>query len=929
MRNYSRKNRVKHLLLIGLTSSLLLITHFLGAQGVKKTKFKKPLTNNKQAVTAKPTKKPTANTPKPLSTQPIPLEPSLPPTKNNSDSFAKKPTPKVVVVDTLSLDNISKDSLDAPVNYSAEDSGVLDIPGKKFYLYGKANAQYQTMDITSAIIEIDNEKQMAKAYGTTDTTGLTYGKPVLKDADMTSESDSMFYNLKTQKGLTKKTLTKQGEMYVYAERIKKVSVDEYFASKGRFTTCNLDTPHFAFRTGKMKLVNQKWAYTGLTYPEVEGIPIPIGLPFGIFPLSQGRHSGFLAPSFSATQNFGFALEGLGFYKVLNEYVDVSVRTTIYSYGGYNINITPTYRKRYRYNGGLNFTYMHTKINFKGDPDYTENKTWSLGWNHSLDGKARPGTTFSGNVNISSSKYNQFVANDPRLNFNNTLTSGIQYGKTWGQGRYNLQVSASHSQNNQQHSYNIGLPNLNFNATTFFPFKKEESVGEEKWYEKFGISYSGALQNQLTFYDTIEYKKERGKSFLKHLLDTAQWGVTHSIPITLALPSLGVFQVSPGVSYSERWFGQKILKSWNPTTKKVDTLQTRGLYTDRQVSTNLGFQTGIFGTFNFKKSSNIVAIKHTIRPNIGINYTPDLSKKFYYESQIDTIGTKLTFNAVTGAVSKPQGPFGGLSFGINQLLEAKVKDKSDTSGKLTKKIRLLDNFSINSGYNFFADSNKLSDISINIGTTLFDKINITANTTVLPYVQDKYGRSTSVYAWKGSKPKLGNINNASLSISTSLKSKDKNENKTDSKTQQNNNEGNEYYNPDEDFRQQEYIRNNPAEFTDFNVPWTLGISFSYSLTKLPKPDYSGFTTVTSASLNLNGDFSISPKWKIGGSGFVDARKLSLEQLSMFISRDLHCWQLSINVTPVGLYPSFNISISPKSSILRDLKINRTRTFQSIL
>ena len=917
MRFNQRKNRAKQLAQAGLTFSLLLITLVIIAQPNQKQHFKKPLTKK---TVAKPLAKDTV-------VKKIPLETITPiPQKSFTDSLKKKDS-SIVVVDSFTLNNISKDSLESQIDYSAEDSGVLDIPGKKFYLYGSANAKYTTMDITAAVIVIDNQKQVAKAYGVKDTTGLTIGNPVMKDGEMTSESDSMFYNLKSQKGLTKKTLTKQGEMYVYAERIKKVSVDEYFASKGRFTTCNLDTPHFAFRTNKMKLVNNKWAYSGLTYPEVEGIPIPIGLPFGIFPLSQGRHSGLLAPSFSATQSFGYGLEGLGYYKVLNEYVDVTVRTNIYSYGGYMVNVIPTYRKRYRYNGGVNFTYQHTKLNFKGDPDFSVSNTFSVGWNHSMDSKARPGTTFGANVNVSSSKFNQNVANNPQLNFNNTLTSSIQYSKSWDQGKYNLQVSGTHSQNNNLRLFNLGLPNLNFNATTFFPFKKEERIGEEKWYEKFGISYSGQLQNQFSFYDTVQYGKNGKKSLIRHLLDTAQWGATHSIPITLSLPSMGVFQVSPGISFSERWFGQKIINSWNPTRKKVDTLQTRGFFAQRQASASLGIQTGMFGTFNFKKG-NLLAIRHTIRPNISLNYTPDLTRKFFYDIQVDTLGNKLSFNSTTGGVGFAPGPFGGLSFGINQQVEAKVKDKTDTSGKATKKIRLLDNLSINSGYNFFAqgDTCKLSDISIYMGTTLFDKISITASTSLVPYVQNKFGQRTQKYAWSGDQFKLGNINNASLSISTSIQSKKKDDKKETQERKENNDD---YYNPDEDFQQQEYIRNHPAEFTDFDIPWSASIAFSLNISKQPKPDYSGFTSTTTANLNLNGDFSLSPKWKIGGSGYVDAQRLSIEQFSMFISREMHCWQLSINVTPVGLYPSFNISISPKSGILRDLKINRTRTFQSIL
>jgi len=917
MRNDQRKNRVKPLAILGLCFSLISITYIIIAQPRQKRKIKEPLTKK-----VTPTITPVSNT----ITDDVPFDTVKRIIKTSIGDTLKKNDSTIIVTDSLSLDNLSKDSLAAPIEYSADDSGVLDIPNKKFMLYGHANTKYQTLDLTAGTIVIDNKEHLMEAYGDLDSNGLAINRPLMKDGDMTTESDSIRFNTLTQRGLSKRSFVKQSEIYIQGARIKKISANAYYASQLRFTTCNLDDPHFDFRANKAKLINNKWAYTGLVYPEFEGVPVPIALPFGIFPLSQGRHSGFLPPAYSTTQYYGIGLEGLGYYKVLNEYVDATLKANIYSYGGYMANLITSYRKRYRFNGGVNFTYQHTKLNFKGDPDYNVNNTYSLAWFHSVDSKARPGTSFSANVNISSSKFNQLIANNPIANYTNQLSSSIQYSKTWGQGKYNLQTSATHSQNNQQHYYNISFPNINFNATTFFPFKKEERIGEERWYEKLGISYSGALTNQFAFYDTVDYKNSRSGSFLKHLLDTAQWGATHSIPITLSLPSLGPFQVSPGISYSERWFGQKILHNYNPSQKRLDTVLARGLYAARSLSTSLSFQTGIFGTFNFKKG-NLVAIRHTIRPNISLNYTPDLSKGFYYDTPVDSTGQKVTFSSITGAAGNAPGPFGGLSFGINQQIEAKVRDKSDTSGKATKKIKLIDNISINSGYNFFADSNKLSDISIYIGTTLLNKINITASTSLVPYKQNKYGQRTKEYAWSGSNPKLGNINNASLSMSTSLQSNKKNDEKK--KEEEKTHENNDYYNPEEDLRQQEYIRNHPAEFTDFNIPWTLSLGFTMSLSKAPTANYSGFTTTTTASLNLNGDFSLTPKWKMGGSGYVNAQNLKLEQFTMFITREMHCWQLSINVTPIGLYPFFNISINPKSGILRDLKINRTRSFQTVL
>lgn len=824
-----------------------------------------------------------------------------------------------IVVDTLDLP-VSNDSLDAPVHYEASDSGVLDIPGRRFLLYGKANTKYQSLDLSAGTIELDNESNVAKAYFTRDTAGKVIDRPKLIDGDMESESDSMFYNFKTQKGLTKSTYTKQGEMFVFAERIKKFSVDEYYASRGRFTTCNLDTPHFAFRSKKIKLVNNKWAYSGLAYPEFEGVPIPVGLPFGIFPLTQGRHSGLLAPQFAATQNFGIGLEGLGYYKALNEHFDAVVRTNIYSYGGFNISLLPTYRVRYKYNGSLRLDFQNTRINFKGDPDYVNTKTFNVGWSHSMDSKARPGTSFSGNVNFGSTKFNRLVANNAMLNFTNQISSSIQYSKTSQDGSSNLSVTANHSQNNQTGQYNISLPTVAFTINTLYPFQKKEPIGAPKWYEKLGIGYNGQAQNQFSFFDV---DSPRQKTNLAEILDTMQWGAQHNIPITLSLPPLGPFQVSPSVSYQERWYGQKVTRQWNG--KKVDTVVQKGFYTAREMSFGLSASTAIFGTLNFKKAKNLRAIRHVMRPTAGMSYKPNMASQYYYTTQVDTLGNTYRFSYFDGTVigAFSEGRFGGINFGLQNNLEMKVRDKKDTAQGATKKVKLLDNLSINSSYNLMADSFKLSPFSILMSTTLFEKMNITGTTTIDPYQVDNRGRRINRYVWDAGKFSVGRITSGSFSLGTSFQSKSKDDKKAAAGEEEP--EDDQYVTPEDRQREMDYIRNNPSEFADFDIPWSVNISYSLSFSQQLKPDYSGFQTNVYSSLNLSGDFNFAPKWKMGGNTFVDFQTWTIPNLNLFISREMHCWQMSINVTPVGIYRSFNISISPKSGILRDLRINRTRTF----
>ena len=814
---------------------------------------------------------------------------------------------------------VSKDSIDAPVDYNATDSGVMIMSTKEFFLYGDAKTEYVTAKLEAANIVYDQQTQNIRAYGAKDTTGSPLSNPKFLEGDIVSVNDSIYFNMKSGKGFTKNTNFQQGEIFVNANTMKKVSKDVAFAYKARFTTCNLDDPHFAFRTNKMKIITNKIGVSGPTFPEFEGVPFPIGIPFGIFPLAQGRHSGLMAPAFSTSEDFGLGFEGLGYYKVLSDNFDATLRTNIYSYGGWNLNLNSKYIMRYKYMGNFNLSLQNTKIlnrNASINQEYTGGRTFMINWTHSMDQRARPGTSFSANVNFGSTKYNRLLLNNPFQNYQNQISSSVSYTKSWD-NKYNLSVNLNHNQNNNLGLVNMSLPNINFNAITIYPFQSKDQIGAGKWYEKLGIGYNGSFQNQLSFYDSaVNFNR---------LLDTMQWGAQHSIPISLSLPSLGPITITPGISFEEKWFGQQSFKTWNNKTKQVDTSISRGFYRAPNMSFSLGTASRIFGTYKFKKNSSVQAIRHEVRPSISMSYTPDLAAAYHYTTQIDSTGRNYRFSKYDGGIGGgySEGTFGGMGFGVDNLLEMKLKDKKDTTEGAFKKVKLIEGFGFNSSYNFLADSFALGNFNIYMRTTLFENLNITSNLTMDPYQTDQQGFRVNKLDIDPTKLKFGNITSGGLSFSTSFKSKS-----ADGKeSKQKDIPIDPFMTPDEQQRQLQYAKSNPAEFTDFNIPWTLTLSYSFQFSRYMKPDYSGFQINTYSSLNFNGDFSITPKWKLGGTGYIDVAKRSIQQLSMFITREMHCWQLAINVTPIGLYKSFSITVNPKSGILRDLKINRSRTFSS--
>jgi len=842
------------------------------------------------------------------------------------DSILTKDSIPKQKIDTLNV-KMSKDSLDAPVVYHADDSMVLDAPTKKIILYGKkTETKYKDNDLTAPGIEFDQSNNTVTAAIKKDSLGKVISYPTFQQGNFTSISDTIKFNMKTGKGVTVGTYTRQGEIYVTGEKIKKISPDVFYAYRGHFTTCNLDTPHFAFVSNKIEFINQKMAITGPVHPEFEGVPIPIYLPFGIFPLSPGRHSGLLPPVFTANDQLGLALEGLGYYKVLSDNWDVIFRGTLYSYGGWTANLSPTYYKRYHYKGNFSFDYQRFKYNFKGDPDYSVRKTFRVVWNHSMDSKAHPGVTFSANVNAGSDSYNSLVPNNPTLNFTNQLSSSIQFSKVWKDKPFNISITANHNQNSLTKTYSVTLPDVVFNVNTLYPFRRKEVIGNYKWYENIGVALNTDAKSQ-TFFSSDSTAVSKA-SITNQVFNNLQWGASHNVPITLSLPQLGFLQIAPSVSYQERWFQERVYQRWDGT--KLDTSIQKGFYSSRFMSFGIGLSTRIFGLFAFGKKSKIQAIRHEMRPSISLSYVPDMNSQNYYDLQYDAFGDKRRANYYEGTLyggAFTETKFAGLNFGIDNNLQMKVRDSKDTSGGGVKKVNLLDGLSINGNYNFLLDSFPLSTFNVSARSNLFNKINITASALLDPYQVNSSGTRINSLIWKNKLLALGRLVNANISLSSQFQGGDQKKT-TANKAQQ---LLNQPYNQTTGLPQNEYetelayINSNPAEFTDFTIPWSLSVAYSFNVSRGQNVTHTGLTTTTSQNVTWNGSLGLSAKWQVTLNSSYNITLKQLGLVSMSLAREMHCWQMAISISPVGVYRFFNISISPKSGLLRDLKLNRTRYY----
>lgn len=847
----------------------------------------------------------------------------------DSTSFTTKDS-FLISVDTFKI-KMSKDSLDAPVNYHADDSMVMDIPGKKIILYGKkSSTKYIDNELESPVIIFDQQTSLVMASLKKDSTGKVVSYPTLMQSGSKMVSDTIVFNMKNGKGITKGTYTQQSGMFIYGEKMKKINTTDFYAYKGRFTTCNLDTPHFAFVSNKIKFMNKKFAVTGPVHPEFEGVPVPIILPFGIFPLKQGRHSGLLPPTFSANDLYGLGLENGGYYKVLSDNWDVTARASLYSSGSYTLDINPHYFKRYHYQGSFSFAMNNYINNTKGDPDYSSTKAYQIRWTHSTDSKARPGVTFSANVNAGSSKYNKTVPNNPNINFTNQLSSSIAYSKVWKDKPFNISLNANHSQNTNTGIISATFPNVTFNINTLYPFRSKEPVGALKWYENIGIALTSNASNATYFTDDTSKSKV---SIGTQIFNNMQWGAAQTVPISLSLPQIGPLQISPGISFAQKFYQQQLYQTFDSVHNKIDTTIKKGIYSAVDMSFSLSLSTRIFGAFTFGKNAKVQAIRHEIRPSISISYKPNLNGGSYYNTRHDTASTYYVRSSVyDNSLFGPfgYGRFGGISFNVDNNIQMKVRNESDTGAAAVKKVTIIDGLSFGGSYNFLADSltQKLSPLSLTGRTNLFNKINITTsasfNTHDIDTATGQFLINTSLLS-KGKG--LARLTSASVSIATQFHGGDQSAKKATTSTSPN-----QQINPntgmplDEYETEQAYIRNNPSEFIDFSIPWTLDLSYSLQVTNAYDISKQSYIIDLHQNINWNSTLKLTEKWNLGLNGFYNLTTKDLGTISINLAREMHCWQMAINISPVGLYRFFNISISPKSGLLQDLKVNR-RTVSS--
>ena len=594
-----------------------------------------------------------------------------------------------------SLELLKKSSLEAPAFTTARDSVVEDFSdGKRIiYYYGDVSVTYGNMKLTADYMEYDLATSTLYARGTTDSTGVITGKPVMEQGESSYTMEEVRYNFETRKARITNMVTQEQDGILHGKNIKMMPDKSINITHGKYTVCDCEEPHYYLHLTAAKVMTRPTQKTvfGPAYPVIADVPLPIGLPFGFIPKRPDRASGILFPTFGEETARGFYLRDLGLYFVIGDYFDIAVTGDIYTLGSWAVDFNSRYKVNYKCNGNFSLTFSNDQTGEKGSADFFQTRNFGLRWSHSQDAKARPGTSFTASVNFSSPSNSKYNSTSVQEALQNQISSSISYSRNWN-GKLNLSINALHSQNSRDSSYSFTLPNITFSVSRFYPFKQKQRVGKEKWYEKFSLGYNTSLQNRINF-KASEFNQPG-------FFDKFQNGMAHTFQIGLPnFTLLKYINITPGVSYGMNWFFRKTEKEYNPDTGLVEDIKGKAFGTfgaTHNYSGNISMSTRLYGMFNFGKHRKVQAIRHVVSPSLSASFSPEKGTYFNgwrtleYTDRNGEVKTQ-DYNIYAGQINSApgKGKTASLNFSLGNNFEAKVRDLKDTTGTGSKKIKLID------------------------------------------------------------------------------------------------------------------------------------------------------------------------------------------------------------------------------------------------
>lgn len=846
-----------------------------------------------------------------------------------------------------SINRASKQGIDAPVTYSANDSLVYDAMTKDAKLYGNSEVKYENMDLKSDKIRMNLDSSLVHATGSPDSTEKSgiKGRPVFVMGADNYDTDTIAFNFKTKKGLVQNALTKQEDGFLRSKLSKRTATGDVYLAHGRYTTCDKEHPDFYISLSRAKVRPGKDVVFGPAYIVVADVPLPFAIPYGFFPFTKSYSSGFIMPSYGDEQNRGFYLRDGGYYFAISDKMDLKLIGEIYTKGSWGLTATSNYRKRYKYNGSFLFSYQDTRTGDKGMPDYAKQTSFKLQWSHRQDAKANPFMSLSASVNFATSSYernNLTSMYNPQSLTQSTRTSSVNWSTTFSSIGMTLSSTANLSQNMRDSTISMTLPDLNISISRFYPFRRKHAAGDERWYEKIAMSYTGQFSNSI---NTKENK-------LMHSSLIKDWrnGFQHNIPISANFTLFKYINLNPSFNFTDRMYTNKVSKSWDERTQTEVADTTYGFHNVYNWNLSLSASTKIYGFWKPNRKlfgDKVQAIRHVITPTVSFSYAPDFSasRYGYYQTyqktdadgNVSLVQYSPYQNELYGVPGR--GRTGSISWSFDNNIEMKVKSDKDSTG--FKKISLIDQLGWSMSYNMAAKEKPLSDLTVNLRLKWWKNytFNMTGVFASYAYELDDQGKpyvGNRTYWGMG---KWGRFQGMSQNISYTLtpeKIKKLFGGAKDDDTKKNKKSDDDEIDTDIESNVDDTMidaqhgaskddKGGKADtdgdgYMRFSMPWSL--TFGYGITMSENTDINKFNYKTmrypykfTQTLNVSGNLRISDGWNISFSSGYDFDNHKVSMTTASLQRDLHCFNMSCSIV-LAPYASYNFTFRCNASTLTD-------------
>ena len=853
--------------------------------------------------------------------------------------------------DSIHLDSLNrqrKNGIDAPVEYSANDSIIYDASSNTAFLFGSSKVDYENMNLESDKIYMSLDSSLVHATGSPDSTeedGLK-GKPVFTMGNDTYNTDTMAFNFKTKKGLIQNVKTQQEDGFLTSQLSKRNANGEIFLQHGRYTTCDAEHPDFYIALSRAKVRPGKDVVFGPAYLVVADVPLPLAIPYGFFPFSKSYSSGFIMPTYGDENSRGFYLRDGGYYFALSDKCDLKLLGEIYTKGSWGPSAASNYRKRYKFSGSFYFSYQDTKTGDKGMPDFQEQKSFKLQWSHRQDTKANPFSTLSASVNFASTSYERNNLNslyNPQTMTQSTRTSSVSWSTTFSSIGLSLSSTANLSQNMRDSSIAMTLPDLNISLSRFYPFRRKHAVGKERWYEKISMSYTGHLSN------SISTKEDQLMN--SNIIKDWRNGMQHNIPISGNFMLFDVINVSPSFNFTDRMYTNKVTCSWDEANQRELCDTTYGFHNVYNWNLSLSASTKLYGFYVPNRKlfgDKIVAVRHVFTPQVSFSYAPDFSTSHYgyYDSYLKTdangnvslVEYSPYQNSLYGVPGK--GKTGSISWDISNNIEMKVRSDKDSTGY--RKLSIIDELGASMSYNMAAKVRPLSDLSVRLRLKWWKKYTFNMNAVFATYAYDldENGKPYVGTHTEYSRGRFGRFQGMSQNIYFTLSpdqlrkwfGHDDKDDEKDNKRNKDDEEGMDTdieSNVDDDMIQAQRGAKNKKKGTfaetdgdgymAFSMPWSM--TFGYGITMRENTN-GKFNTKTmrypykfTQTLNVSGNLRLSEGWNISFSSGYDFEYKKMSMTTASLQRDLHCFNMSCSVV-LAPYTSYNFSFRCNAATLTD-------------